>query len=247
MKNSCLIPLSIGAVCCVLLIGCSSNAPSNQPVEVVEALGPPQKLETSSQTIDHQRIMQVIQLLDYADAAVKAKRLTTPYGDNAWGYYRDVLALMPSNQEALDGLDNIVTRYLQWSRSAQRKGDLASAETYLNRARQVLPRDPRIKAAQQRLAAAPPPQRLPVKIAVTGKDGVYVLDVGSVKKQSAQMKAQLAGIADEIYTQNARVQIFAPTDRMGRWIYQQLNNRHEDFRVRANLKIAKQAKVTLLN
>lgn len=248
MRDSRCIYSLLGAVFCVSLIGCGGQTVSTQPVTVVDASTPPRQQINLDNTIGHQQIIHVIQLLDRADAAMKAKRLTTPRGDNALGYYRGVLAIMPSSQEAHRGLESIVSRYLQWADSAQRKGDLASARVYLDRAQQVLPRDSRIEKARQQLAAQPlPPKPLPVRPTVMVEDGVYVLDVASVKKQSPQIQAQLANIADQIHRQNARVQILAPTDKMGRWIYQQLNNHSEDFRIRANLKISKQTQIKLLN
>lgn len=238
----------VAVVCCASLIGCGGQRSSTQPVSVVDVSAPPRQQLSLDNTIGHQQIIHVIQLLERADAALKEKRLTTPRGDNALGYYRGVLAIMPTSEEAHRGLESIVSRYLQWAQRAQRKGDLASARVYLDRAQQVLPTDTRIDKARQQLAARPVPSKsLPEIPSAIAEDGVYILDVASVQQQSPQMQAQLASIADQIHRQNARVQILAPTDKMGRWIYQQLNNRSEDFRVRANLKISKQAKIQLLN
>ncbi len=253
--------------CSLVLVGCAGNSGSSHSVRVVEASSQ-QAAKPAPASIEHLQIMKVIRLLDAADEAMKAKRLTTPVGDNAWGYYRDVLNIMPTNDEAHQGLSTIVSRYLGWAQTAREKGDYASAKLYLDRAQQVLPRDSRIVAARQQLDTAPRPATArttgPAAAQIAGKnaisspsgspksilrskDGVYRLDASSLKSRSPEMQAQLAQIADEIYAQNAKVQILAPNDQLGRWIYLQLNNRHEDFRVRANMKISQDPRIQLIN
>lgn len=254
MKSS-LTTLIIYSSMVALLVGCGGQTIPTRNVVVVGASQlPSQQQLPDFSYIEHQQVMHVISLLEKAEAAYKAKRLTTPVGDNAVSYYRQVLRLKPENEEAYRGLENIVGRYLHWASSAQQKGDINNAKVYIERASRVLPKDPRIADAKRQLRSIPVVKtRTQTKTSNTTKTitktkpGTFQLDVSQVKRQSPQVKNELALIADEIFAQQARVQIEAPSDRMGRWIYQQLNNRHEDFRVRANLKIAKRASIKLLN
>lgn len=235
------------------LAGCAGSQAPRQSLTQVESRTQPPKAQVSLMSLEQQRIQHVVSLLDQADQAMKTKRLTTPQGNNAYLYYSQVLQLMPSNEEAHQGLVSIVDRYLGWAQSAKQQGDLAKADTYLQRAAMVLPRDSRVLAAKKSLAAEPvnndpaDDQIIVSQPAVAVKPGYYELDLRQVQQKTPQLQSQLASIADEIYAQKARVQIQAPSDQLGRWLYLQLNNRHEGYRVRANLRIAKSASIRLLN
>ncbi|MCW9052595.1 MAG: hypothetical protein OQJ91_09865, partial [Motiliproteus sp.] len=81
---------------------------------------------------------------------------------------------------------------------------------------------------------------------VNAEDGRIYLDVAAVRSRKASAKSQLRQIADQVKANNARVIIEAPSDASGRWIYQQMNQRHEDYRIRANMKIKPKPAVRLL-
>jgi tetratricopeptide (TPR) repeat protein len=181
------------------------------------------------------RIIVILTLLDQADQAVKQKRLTRPRGDNAAAYYRQVLKLQPGFEEAEQGLENIVDRYLEWSDAAVQQGRLDRARDYLLQARQINQQDPRLDALAQRLRQAS-----------KRGSGYTRLDSKQVKLRSAALVQVLGRLADQVRVENARVIIEAPTDAQGRWIYQQLNRRHEDYRIRANMRIDPQAGIRLL-
>jgi len=76
-------------------------------------------------------------LLRNADAAIEVNRLTTPAGDNALSYYQRVLNRDPGNDRALEGLRNVVRRYLALGSSALSDGQPSRAGTLLLRAREV--------------------------------------------------------------------------------------------------------------
>lgn len=75
----------------------------------------------------------------------------------------------------------------------------------------------------------------------------FVLERRELQKRSARLQAELAGYADLIAARNSRITIEAPSDADGRWLYQRLNDRREDYRIRANFRVNKQPKITLLD
>ena len=191
------------------------------------------------------RISLILELLDRADTAIKATRYAQPADDNAMIYYRRVLALQPGFEEAEQGLEKMVDRYLAWSNTALRQGRLEAAQDYLSLARLVEPSSSKVAQAALSLKS---------KKVEGVKEGVnqvedlrYTpLDKDQLRVRSQGLTKLLARVADTIRTENARVTIEAPTDSQGRWIYQQLNQRHEEYRVRANFRRVAQPGVRLL-
>jgi hypothetical protein len=223
-------------------------------------------LSTSISQAERERIASILVLLERADLAIKNKRLAEPRGDNAAEYYRRVLKLHPGYQEATQGLDKIVTRYLQASDVAMRQGQDATALRYLALARQADPGSARVERSaaglqsQRMQSQRQKPERVTsqdVKVEPVKPENItteilpqtrYVrLDVQQLKAKSPGLVVALGALADHIQRENARVTIEAPTDSQGRWIYQQLNNRHEEYRVRANFRLEAQPGVRLLD
>lgn len=221
-----------------VLVGCSgAGTQSSGPVSAAEgAKGKSARAAKPRMSQrEKDRIIVLLTLLDQADLAVKEKRLTEPRGDNAAAYYRQVLKIQPGYQEAEQGLANIVDRYVDWSDAAIQQGRMEQARHYLLQARQVDQQDPRLDALAQRLRQASKRGR-----------GYTRLDGDQIRSRSAALVQVLGRLADQVRSENARVIIEAPNDAQGRWIYQQLNNRHEDYRIRANMRIDAQAGIRLL-
>ncbi len=205
------------------------------------------------------RIQLVLTLLDEAEQAMTDKRLTTPGAYNALSFYSRVLKLQPENKEARQGLQRIVDRYIQWSDVALQQGRTGSARSYLQRAALVDPDSPALAEARQRVEVqsrlqkqqrAEKPRggdRQPPKVAVRTGERFVALDQSGLKNRSTEVSRQLAALAELIRERDARVIIRAPSDRQGRWIYQQMNQRHEEYRIRANMQIESAAGVLLLD
>ena len=85
---------------------------------------------------------------------VDALRLTTPAGDNAFRRYQEVLAIEPDNEDAVRGLEVIVSRYVTLANTASSNGELDKAERYLDSAAGVLPEDKGVALARTMLRAA---------------------------------------------------------------------------------------------
>jgi type II secretory pathway predicted ATPase ExeA len=85
-------------------------------------------------------------VLEQAERALAENRLTLPKGDNAYDYYRSVLARDPGNAQAMRGLHQIVGRYRTLARAQLRKGNLRNARRLAQRGLTVRRDDPRLRA-----------------------------------------------------------------------------------------------------
>ncbi len=92
-------------------------------------------------------------LLREATEDLAADRLTTPADKNAFSRYRAVLTLDPDNEAALEGLHNILTRYLTLAKGAAGENNFALARSYLDKAAAVSPGAESIAAARTALDA----------------------------------------------------------------------------------------------
>jgi uncharacterized caspase-like protein len=85
------------------------------------------------------RRRQIDRLLLDAEADMRALRLTSPKGNNAYERYQQVLKLEPDNLAALLGLEHVVERYLALAKRAGEKGALDKAEIYIGKAETIAP------------------------------------------------------------------------------------------------------------
>ncbi len=94
---------------------------------------------------------QVRLLLIHAEEDMKARRLTSPISNNAFDKYLKVLSIEQNNQEALQGIRAISDEYVKLANNAINRGDLAKAESYLNKAEAIAPASESVINAQARL------------------------------------------------------------------------------------------------
>ena len=92
---------------------------------------------------------EVSQLLEKAELSLSNNRLMVPAGDNAYAYYREVLAIDPANDQAETGLQRIVTRYRELAQQSLQKGNRAEAKRYASRGLTLAPRDQRLLSIQR--------------------------------------------------------------------------------------------------
>ena len=86
--------------------------------------------------------------LAWAERDLANDRLTTPADSNAFSRYQAVLAKDPDNQQAKDGLQRIVERYLALTEAALRNDDFDLARQLLDKASGVSPGAESIAAAR---------------------------------------------------------------------------------------------------
>ena len=94
------------------------------------------------------------QLLSKAQQSLDDFRLMTPEEDNAYGYYRAVLLLDPANDDANEGIQEIVDRYITLVRKAADQHEHARARRYLSRALSIQPDNRELLALQDSIDRA---------------------------------------------------------------------------------------------
>lgn len=99
------------------------------------SVSPTDTVSRPSITEDNNHIIS--KLLSDAEEHIEASRLTTPAGDNAFENYQEVLLIEPENTSASEGLTRIAVTYLSLADSAIVKGEYATAELYIEKAKSV--------------------------------------------------------------------------------------------------------------
>ena len=97
---------------------------------------------------------EVTRLLAAAEADLKARRLTSPAGNNAWDRYQRVLEIDPTNLEAVQGMDRVIESYIELFSIAVEQEDFEQAENYLGRIRDLHPDSPVLMTGRQQLEDA---------------------------------------------------------------------------------------------
>ena len=97
---------------------------------------------------------EVTRLLDAAEDDLKARRLTSPAGNNAWDRYQQVLELQPTNEDAIKGMERVIESYMELFGSALEQEDFDKADTYLGRIRELHPDSPVLEEGAKRIGAA---------------------------------------------------------------------------------------------
>ena len=97
---------------------------------------------------------EVTSLLAAAEDDLKARRLTSPAGNNAWDRYQRVLEIEPTNPEAVQGMDRVIESYMDLFGIAVGQEDFEQADEYLGRIRDLHPDSPVLMTGRQQLGEA---------------------------------------------------------------------------------------------
>ena len=97
---------------------------------------------------------EVARLLAAAKADLKARRLTSPAGNNAWEKYQQVLSLSPSHPDAMAGMERVIDSYMRLFGAEVEKEAFDKAEGYLAKIGELHPDSPVLEEGQQRLQDA---------------------------------------------------------------------------------------------
>ena len=97
---------------------------------------------------------EVTRLLAAAATDLKARRLTSPVGNNAREKYQRVLGLSPEHPEAMAGMERVMGSYMDLFGAALQQEDFDQAESYLSRIRDLHPDSPLLITGKERLEAA---------------------------------------------------------------------------------------------
>lgn len=210
----------------IVLGGCQLQAIAPNDVPVVDATGRPSPVVAENNE-------RILELLEQARSALEDNRLTTPVDDNAYLRYLQVLAITPDQPDALLGIAAVVDRYLSWAIDDIYAGYYTRAGDYINKAASVDENHPNLAATRRLLARY--------------RDGTtdsYAFDRRTIENSPDTLTGEFTHIAMEINEKDADVVIEAPTDAIGRWLYQQLNEVLE-ARVRARFELTNRVRVHL--
>ena len=230
-----LIPIILTA-CAVSLVFCTTepaaapNSEADDQILQIRAL--PAAQEPSALPDEESRL--IADLLFAGLQALDADRLLTPVDDSAHGRFQRVLAYDPDNEIALQGLQDIVLRYVELSEDASRQGQFDEAAGFLDRARFVHKTHPAIVAA----AAVLENER-------ASGDLFFALDGNELKKQTAAIQQEIAMIARQARDNEAFFLITAPSDDLARWIFSVMRAAVPDYRLRGNIELAGRSGVRL--
>ncbi len=168
-------------------------------------------------------------MLFEASIALDDNRLMFPAGDNAYDRYMEVLSFAPNNQIALQGIEDIVDRYVVMANQAIQVGQFDDAEEYLSRAESINPNKQNIIEAR----------RVLVRESSVSRD-YFVLDPEELTAQSLIIMSQLGTIGELVRNYDATFLITARSDAEARWIYQIMREAVGGYRLRGNITLGSQ-------
>lgn len=192
------------------------------------------------------RAAEVKRLLNEAEKALAANRLTIPKGNNAFDLYRQVINLDPANVQAKSGLQMIPLRYVEMSRTAAAKGSISKAKTWLRRALSIDPDNAPAKTMLNNLQKVNVPAAVKTNPEQSAKnDNLFLIDPQALKAKDDSLQPYLQLIAQKAKMDGLLAIISAPTDADGRWIYLQMKKALPGFRLRGDIRRGRQPQVKL--
>ena len=97
---------------------------------------------------------EVARLLAAAKTDIKARRLTSPVGNNAWDNYQRVLELVPAHPDAIQGMERVIESYMELFGVAVEQQEFDKAGGYLTKIHELHPDSPVLEEGERRLASA---------------------------------------------------------------------------------------------
>lgn len=227
-------------MCCVML-GCESQKPIFPEIPPIFDIEPEvldirplseQAIVIPTQQSEIERV--IADVLFEGLQALEDDRLLTPLEDNAYSRFQRVLALDNENQIAKEGVEKILLRYVALSQQASRRGLFDNAEELLGRAKFIDEDHPALAQALSLL-----------KEERESGDLIFNLDSNELLDRSEAMVSQLGHIAEQARDRQAFFLITAPNDNLARWMYLQMRNAVEGYRLRGNIELANQTSIRL--
>ena len=118
----------------------AQEAPVEQVAAAAPAATPGNESAPSAKRINR--------LLQRAESDIRALRLMTPKGNNAYERYKEILSIDKDNEAAQKGIHNLSDRYVELAYGAMNTNRLRLAGIYLSRARKLVPASPAIAKAR---------------------------------------------------------------------------------------------------
>ena len=221
---------------CVLLLGsCQTppleptpgeSRPANEALDI--------RVLSEAEVYSGSDTADIAGILYAALQALSEDRLLTPVDDNAHGRFKRVLAMDSKNELALEGLQDIVVRYLQLAGESMNRGIFDEAETLLGRARFVDSSHPGIASAAEAL-----------RLEMNSDDLFFKLDYPSYSARSELAQNELADIARQTREHEAFFLITAPNDDLARWMVSMMREAVSGYRLRGNIELSSRLGIRL--
>ena len=235
-RTSKFLSLSLLAI---LLVGCQTPPAESPPSESasgstaldIRVLSEAEVYSGSSSADSRSMIPDI---LYEALQALGEDRLLTPIDDNAHSRFRRVLAMDSQNELALQGLQDIVERYLELAGESMRRGIFDEAKTMLDRARSVDASHPDIATVAEALRKE-----------MNSNDLFFALDYPLYAARSEFAQNQLADIARQTREHEAFFLITAPNDDLARWMVSVMREAVAGYRLRGNIELSSHLGVRL--
>jgi len=235
-RTSKFVSLSLLAI---LLVGCQTPPAESPPSESasgstaldIRVLSEAEVYSGSSSADSRSMIPDI---LYEALQALGEDRLLTPIDDNAHSRFRRVLAMDSQNELALQGLQDIVERYLELAGESMRRGIFDEAKTMLDRARSVDASHPNIATVAEALRKE-----------MNSNDLFFALDYPLYSARSEFAQNQLADIARQTREHEAFFLITAPNDDLARWMVSVMREAVAGYRLRGNIELSSHLGVRL--
>lgn len=190
--------------------------------------------EVAIDLVDTERERYIADTLFEGLQALDRDQLLTPVDDSAHNRFRRALALDPGNEIALQGLRDIVLRYVELARRAISQGLFIEAEELLDNARFVEEDHPEIAVAAQELQEE-----------MESDDLFFNLDNQAIARKSEAVIEKLGEIADQAKRHEAFFLITAPSDEQARWMFSVMREAVGEYRLRGNIELASRTSVRL--
>jgi len=227
----------------------------SRPSEVADASAqnPPTRLKHLSQA---EQLTQ--NLIERGNQELSGNRLVTPEEDNTNMYFQVALGRDPGNFYAIQGISKIVDLYTEWAWQAALNRQYSQASRYLDLARSVNSEDPvllemssRIKDLRERRSvsntASNAPQNSVSNDSTSTNDsqdtkgerqtpleeGQFRLPKDLFSRSEEDIILQIQPIIDQVSALQSSIVIYWANDKEARLLYQIINSRVTEFRVRA--------------
>ena len=192
----------------------------------------PDSKPTPAITVDSQ---QIEEWLEAAYRAFTNADMVNPPGLNASTYYEKVLTADPGNIEAQRGIGKIAEFFMEKAADAISKHYWATARSMLDTAYVVNPTQPGIQTMKQQ-----------IKLLSSAKVHEFKFDPQKMQSRDGITAKILQDIGKLARLPKTRVFVRASDDRVGRWMFQQLNKSKGDGIIRGEIQIGRPPMVRIL-
>jgi hypothetical protein len=225
--------LSLMLLCCLVACVEAPVVPAKpDPAQPLAKPAAQQRVTPLSQKKTLQQRLRVF--LANAQQALADDRLRLPARDNAYDWYRQVLALDELNAEAHWGMRQISKRYMVLAEQALLTSNIDKAERMLQGALSV---------------SATPEQAVSLRKRYQRQsaDNIVYLSPSSLSAKDDVISAELSSLAARAKQLNAHLLIVARNDAEARWIYQRMRAAVEGYRLRGNIEVGSVPRIVFID